>query len=348
MSYLLGTLTLSASTLLYVLLWRTGAPFWQWAVVSTLLGLGFTFFSGAVEAWLVDALTATGFTGAMESVFGRGQVVVGAAMLGGSVAGGFIAQQTNLGVPFVLRGLILLVMFVVAFRFMHDVGFTPQKGAGPLGEMRKVAAASIDYGWRVPAVRWLMVEAMFVGGVGVYGFYALQPYLLELYGDPHAYQIAGLVAAIVAGAQILGGIAAPWIRGRFRRRTSALIATAGLSVITLGLIGIIASFWAVIGLIVVWGLLFAASMPIRQTYLNGLIPSRQRATVLSFDSLMASSGGVWAQPVLGRAADAWGYAPSYLLGAGISALALPFLVLSRRQNAPADTVAETQPTSQPA
>jgi MFS family permease len=350
MSYLLGTVTLSASTLLYLLLWHLRAPLWQWAIVSMLLGLGFTFFSGAVEAWLVDALTAAGFTGAMESVFGRGQVVGGAAMLGGSVAGGFIAQQTNLGGPFVLRGLILIVMFVVAFRLMHDIGFTPRKGGRLLTEMRTVASASIDYGWRVPAVKWLMVEAMFVGGVGIYAFYALQPYLLELYGDPHAYQIAGLVAAIVAGAQILGGAAAPWIRRRFRRRTSALIATAGCSVITLGLIGAIESFWAVIGLIVVWGLLFAASMPIRQTYLNGLIPSQQRATVLSFDSLMASSGGVWIQPALGRAADVWGYAPSYLMGAGISAVGLPFLVLSRRQHAAADTVeeADTQATSQPA
>src|SRR5215208_5134980 len=49
-SYLLGTVTLSASTLLYVLLWQVEAPFWEWAVVSILLGLGFTFFSGAVLA----------------------------------------------------------------------------------------------------------------------------------------------------------------------------------------------------------------------------------------------------------------------------------------------------------
>ena len=107
---------------------------------------------------------------------------------------------------------------------------------------------------------------------------------------------------------------------------------------TLGLIGIVENFWVVIGLIVAWALLFAASMPIRQTYLNGLIPSRQRATVLSFDSMVTSSGGVVVQPALGRAADLWGYAPSYLIGAGISALALPFLVLSRRQNASADTI----------
>ena len=72
-----------------------------------LLGLGFTFFSGAVEAWLVDALAATGFDGDLESVFGRGQIVSGIAMLTGSVAGGLIAQATSLGVPFLVRAGVL-------------------------------------------------------------------------------------------------------------------------------------------------------------------------------------------------------------------------------------------------
>src|ERR687892_1467293 len=40
-SYLLGTLTLAGSTLLYYLMWQTSAPFWAWAVVSVLIGLGF-------------------------------------------------------------------------------------------------------------------------------------------------------------------------------------------------------------------------------------------------------------------------------------------------------------------
>jgi MFS family permease len=336
-SYLLGTVTLTASTVLYVALWQIEAPFWEWAVASILLGLGFTFFSGAVEAWLVDALDATGFDGELESVFGRAQIVSGFAMLTGSVAGGLIAQATSLGVPFVVRAAVLLVMFVIAFRLMHDVGFTPEKGRRPLAEMGRIVSDSVEYGWRVPAVKWLMVAALFTGGVGIYAFYALQPYLLELYGDPNAYSIAGLVAAIVAGAQILGGIAAPRIRRLFQRRTSALIAALLLSTLSLALIGLIENFYAVIGLIVIWGLLFAAVTPIRQAYLNGMIPSRQRATILSFDSMINSAGGVWAQPALGRVADASGYASSYLFSAGISALALPFLALSRRARNPADT-----------
>jgi MFS family permease len=338
MSFLIGTVTLSISTLLYVMLWQIEAGFVWWALVSVLIGLGFTFFSGATEAWLVDALTATGFTGDLESVFGRGQVVTGVAMLTGSVAGGYIAKSIGLGAPFVARGGILILMFLVAFKLMHDIGFTPRKGASVVSEIRQLGAATIEHGWRAPAVKWLMVQGIFVGGVGIYAFYALQPYLLDLYGDPEAYQVAGLVAAIVAGAQILGGIAAPLIRKMFHRRTSALILTAVAGVASLALIGIVGKFYAVLGLIVVWALLSAASRPIRQTYLNGLIPSKERASILSFDSMMASLGGVGIQPALGRAADVWGYASSYTLGAAISALSVPFLVASRRQNAAADTV----------
>ena len=167
-SYLLGTVTLAASTLLYVLLWQVEAPFWQWAVASILLGLGFTFFSGAVEAWLVDALTATGSRAEMESVFGRGQVVSGARCSPARSPAASSPSRRASACPSCCAAGILVVMFVVAFRLMHDVGFTPEKGGRPLAEMRKIASASIEYGWRVPAVKWLMVEALFTGGVGIY------------------------------------------------------------------------------------------------------------------------------------------------------------------------------------
>src|SRR3712207_5190043 len=99
---------------MYYALWVTQGPFWQWAIVSALLGLGFTFFSGAVEAWLVDALGATGFTGDLETVFGRAQALGGAAMLVGAVGGGVLAQAASLGAPFLVRVGALLVMTVVA------------------------------------------------------------------------------------------------------------------------------------------------------------------------------------------------------------------------------------------
>ncbi len=85
---------------------------------------------------------------------------------------------------------------------------------------------------------------------------------------------------------------------------------------------------------------FAAVMPVRQAYMNGMIPSKQRATVLSFDSLMGNSGGVVIQPVLGKAADAYSYGTSLLMGGLIQLLALPFMLTSRRRNADADIRAD--------
>jgi MFS family permease len=343
-SFLCGTLTLAGATGLYVLLWQLHVAFVWWAIVSALLGLGFTFFSGATDAWLVDALTATRFEGQLEGVFARGQVVVGATMLAGSVAGGYLAQLINLGAPYVARAAILVLMFIVALIMMHDLGFTPARGERPVTEMKTILNSSIEHGLKVPAVRAIMLAGMFSGGVGIYIFYALQPHLLNLWGNQKAYGIAGLVAALVAAAQIVGGLLTPWIRRTFKRRTSALLILEALAVVMLVLIGLIANFWAVVVLIMLWGLVGYAGAPIRQAYLNGMIPSQQRATILSFDSLLNSTGGIVAQPALGKSADLWGYQVSYLLAAAGSALALPFIAVARHLNTPADR--ETAPPAQ--
>ena len=333
-SYLLGTLTLAVSTILYLLMWRVAAPFWAWAVTSGLLGLGFTFFSGAVEAWLADALTFSGYLregGKLEVVLARGEIVSGAAMLIGSAAGGVIAQATNLGVPYAVRTAVLVVTFVCAFVLMRDIGFTPTPAKHPIQEMKNVLRRSIDHGFGNPAVRWVMLAAPFTGGATMYAFYAMQPYLLQLYGDPHAYGIAGLAAAAVAGAQIAGGLLVPHLNRIFRQQTSVLLTGTVVSVVMLALIGIVPHFWTVIGLFVLWGLMFAALTPVRTAFLNSHIASEERATVLSFDSLLGSSGAVVVQPVLGKVADVWNYPMSYVWSSAIQVMALPFIWLSHRE-----------------
>jgi MFS family permease len=339
-SFLLGAATLLAATLLYLVMWQMRAGLLGWAIASILLGLGFTFFSGATEAWLVDALRATGFAGTLESVFARAQVVSGVAMLTGSVLGGFIAQATNLGVPYLIRAVLLGVTFIIALRFMHDIGFTRAHGASVGSEIRTVVRGSIDGGFRNRPVRWLMLSAPFTAGVGIFAFYALQPYLLQLYGDPTAYGVAGLAAAVVAGAQIVGGLSVTRVRRLFRRRTDALLVGGVSTVILLALIGLTGSFAVGLLLIVVWALIFAIEAPLRQAFINGVIPSEQRATVLSFDNLMGSAGAVIAQPALGRVADVNGYGASYVVAAGLQALAIPFIVLARREHAVSDPITE--------
>lgn len=336
-SYLLGTVTLIGTTLLYLLLWRAHAPFVLWAVVSMLLGLGFTFFSGATEAWLVDGLHATGYTGSLDAAFAKGQVASGIAMMAGTIGGGVLAQLTNLGAPYVVRAALLLVTLAVAARSMRDIGFTPKTRGSVRGEMAGIVRASLRHGLLDRRVRWVMLAGPFTAGASVYGFYAAQPYLLQLYGHAGSYAIAGLSAGIVAGAQIAGGASAASVARVFRDRIGVLIGAIAASGAVIAVIGLVTSFGVALVLLMLWGTLFAAMSPVRQAYLNSHIPSAQRATVLSFDSLLGSAGGVVIQPVLGRSADAWGYGPAYLVTAAIQTLAVPLLGLARRGKPVEDT-----------
>ena len=98
-SYILGAGTLLVSTLAYLGLWYVGAHLIWWILVSAMIGLGFTFFSGATEAWLVDALDATGYEGPVEMVFGRGVAVMGVATLVGTIGGGLLGAYLTTHIP---------------------------------------------------------------------------------------------------------------------------------------------------------------------------------------------------------------------------------------------------------
>lgn len=337
-SFLLGAVTLLLSTLFYLSLWYIKGDFYLWAISSMIIGLGFTFFSGAIEAWIVDALNHTGYKGSIDSVFAKGQIVNGAAMLIGSVAGGVVAQMTDLGTPFILRSIMLGLTLIFAFFFMKDLGFTPRKVDRPLKEMNLVLQASLEHGWYKPQIKWVMCAAPFSMGVSIFAFYAMQPYLLELYGDPQAYSIAGLAAAVIAAAQIAGGILVPRILKLFRKRTTIMVLGVIVSALALLLIGLTSHFFLAVVFLIFWAVFFAASMPVRQAYLNGLIPSEQRATVLSFDSLMGSSGGVVTQPLLGKAADMYSYSSAYVISAAIQLMAVPFILRAQKEKSSADVI----------
>jgi MFS family permease len=199
-----------------------------------------------------------------------------------------------------------------------------------------VLSQSIEHGLRKPSVRYVILAAPFASGVGIYTFYALQPYLLQLYGDTSAYSVAGLAAAVLALAQIAGGVLATRVRRLFARRTTTVIGASLASVAALVAIGLTSIFWLAILLLVVWGFVFAVAGPVRQAYLNDMIPSKQRATVLSFDSLFGSIGGVVVQPALGRVADVWGYGTSFVIGGVVELIGIPLLLASRRTQDPAD------------
>ena len=85
-----------------------------------------------------------------------------------------------------------------------------------------------------------------------------------------------------------------------------------------------------------------ATMPVKQAYLHRKTPSEGRATVISFDSLVGSVGGVGGQTALGWVARRFSLGLGYLIGGGILALSAPvYRALARRRD-PDDTIEQTE------
>jgi MFS family permease len=342
-SFMLGAATLLVTTLAYLGLWWVGAHLVWWAIVSALIGLGFTFFSGATEAWLVDALEATGYEGQIDTVFGKGQIAAGAATLAGTIGGGFLAQL-SLGLPYVIRSLLLGAVIVAAFLWMHDIGYQPQRGDRVSEEVRRILSNSIKHGFGNPPVRMFLLGAPFAMGVGIWVFYAFQPYLLQLFGDENAFYLSGIAAAIFAVSQMVGGASVSLVRRFLDLRTvgiGAEVAVGAVALVGVGLaeqLAIPIGFWVAIVLLALVAMAGAVASPLQQAFINEVIPSGQRATVLSFHSLMGSAGGVVAQPALGRVADVWSLGVGYVVAGVLYALRLPFIIAVRRMDLTADRV----------
>ncbi len=333
-SFLLSISILMVSTVIYVLSAQMhwGVP--GFVVGSVLIGLGYTFQTGAVDAWMVDALDTVGMEGEREAtlshVFALSGGVSGAVLVVGPLLGGLLGQ-VSLYLPYYLRAVALGATFVAVVFMMREVGFTrrPVSLMTFGAETRKIAEAGVTYGWRSRVVRPLLWVSTVQGLFFAYGFYSLSPYLLQLIGNNYIW-LTGAVFSAFSLASILGNFSIRW--GIMKRRDgTARSATTALAVMGLvlaglvgliGVVGVVAArehatglvpFFLVAGLWVAVGYVFGVSGPVGSSYINQHIPSAQRATVLSLSSLFGDAGAVVGQPSFGYGAQAFGIAATWVV-----------------------------------
>jgi len=338
LSFLLSLSVLSLGTLGYVSISLLGGGLALFSLMSVILGLGYTFYSGAVEAWLVDALNAVGYQGSLDQVFARTEFISGAAMLVGTVGGGLLGQ-IDLAIPFVGRSLLLILLFGFAFVTMHDIGYQPRTLSLERipEEMKAIAQASLKFGLGNASLRLIFLMSLIQSGFLYWGFYAWQPYFLDLLGQD-AVWVAGVIAAFISLATMTGNGLVEWITRFCGKRTTLILwatAIGGLATIGVGLTG---SFWVAVILLLVYMATTGVSTPVIHAYMHQVIPSGQRAAILSLNSMVGSGGGILAQTGLGYVSRVSSIASGYILGGAVSLLVLPLAGMLRRLQEPADVI----------
>jgi len=337
-SFLLCLATLFVTTLLYVAIAWRGWGFWAFVWVSVFLGLGYTFYTGAVDAWLVDALQATGYREPLEPVFARAQMFFGAGMLVGTIGGGLLGQ-IRLDLPYLVRAAIVMPLFVLAWRGMPELGFTPRalELRRVPAEMRRVLIEGLSYGLKHPVVRPVMLASLVSMSFMIFGFYSWQRYFLDLLGRNLVW-VDGVISSLVGLSLIAGNALVGPLSRVVRTRTGLLMLSVAVQAALVVACGLLTDFYVVVALYLLYGVAIGLAMPVKQAYLNAHIPSAQRATILSLDSMFGNLGGVIGQGAWGRMAKvrsigmAWAYSGLTLL------LGIPLYWIARRSDKHLDAI----------
>jgi MFS family permease len=340
-SFLLSVALLIIGTLAYVAVGKYGGGMTGIVAASVVLGLGYTFYSGAVEAWLVDALRHSGYTEPVDRVLARGSAISSIAMLVGSVAGGFLGG-VDLTVPYLVRSALLVGAFAIGFKAMHDSGFTVRAvrwGDVPR-EMSRVGRDSLRFGWREPHARLAILAGAFPAVVIAWGYHAWQPYFLQLL-EMSDVRILGVVAAAISLAMAGGS----WLVERLTlfcgHRSTLLAGAAAVHAAATIAVGLTSSFWVAVTLYLVAMAAVGVFTPVTQAYLHAVIPTEQRATVLSLNSLAASAASMGGQGGLGWLAASRSLGTGYVAGGVAAALALPWIFAMRRLGGAPDRIKGT-------
>jgi MFS family permease len=338
-SLLLCLVTLFITTLLYVTCAWRGWGFWAFAGISVFLGLGYTFYTGAVDAWLVDALKATGYTAPLEPVFARGQMFFGAGMLVGTIGGGLLGQ-IHLYIPYLVRAAIVVPLFVLAWRAMPELGYTPRalELRRVPAEMRRVFVEGMRYGLSHPVVRPVMLASLVSMSFMIFGFYTWQRYFLDLLGRDLVW-VDGVISSLVGLSLIAGNALVGPLSRVVRTRTGLLVVSVAVQALTAVACGLLTNFYVVVALYLVYGTAIGIAMPVKQAYLNAHIPSAQRATIISLDSMFANVGGVAGQAGWGWLARVRSIGEAWVGSGATLLLGVPLYWLARRRDRRLDVIA---------
>ena len=331
-SLLLCLVTLFVTTLLYVAIAWRGWGFWAFAWVSVFLGLGYTFYTGAVDAWMVDALKATGYTGSLDRVFARGQMFFGGGMLVGTIGGGLLGQ-IHLYVPYLVRAAIVVPLFVLSWFRMTELGYTPRalELRRVPQEMRRIFVEGLRYGLHHPVVRPVMIASLVSMSFMIFGFYSWQRYFLDLLGRD-AVWVDGVISSLVGLSLIAGNVLVAPLSRVVRTRTGLLMVSAAAQAVLVVACGLLTNFFVVVALYLVYGVAIGVAMPVKQAYLNAHIPSDRRATIISLDSMFASSGGVLGQTLWGGVARTSSIGTAWAGSGATLLLGIPLYWLARRRD----------------
>jgi len=310
-------------------------------IAAAATGFGWTFKSGAEDAWLADEV---GLENVAHSYQRGAQVARVGALAGIGAAVGL--ALIDLRVPIVAGGLVMLGLGFLLALLMPETGFRPVRHEG-VGAVRAMARTGAQGGrlLRGQPILLLIVGIAFFAGMWSEGIDRLWEahFLLDV-GVPGLGSLDPVVwfGVLSAGVLLLAILVAQPLVRRFERLSRAGMTRTLFAFDAVTIIGTLAFALAgsfALAVTAYWATRVFRSLagPVYATWLNASIEdSSVRATVISMTNLGDSAGQWGGGPALGVVGNVFGIRAALAAGAAalVPALALYGLAFGRSDEAP--------------
>lgn len=240
------------------------------------LGLGSSFLSGTDSALIYDSLIQVKKEKDYKKIEGRILSIGNFSEAIASFLGGFVAL-ISLRTPFYIETVLIFFTIPLAFTLIEPKRQKYENRKNPIKEIIKIVKYSIYHNKKI---KWLIFYSGFISASTLTMVWFIQPYF-QFVKLPLAY--FGIAWGILNLSVGIFSLYAHKIESFFGRKKS-LISLIFISFIGYMLLGIFNSLWA-IGFIILFYFVRGISKPILKDYINKIISSNMRATVLSVQNL---------------------------------------------------------------
>jgi DHA3 family tetracycline resistance protein-like MFS transporter len=300
-------------------------PFLAGFIMAEIIGgMGETLRSGALEAWLVDSLKHEGREDKVKSAFAGGTKFKTAGNLLGLILGGYLASLSmNLvWVPFTVVFLILSVILLLMMKEEYEI---------PKDISKKIASRlseTIKGSMQVIKSQRLILALVLLSLFSEFSFETISQYWQVHFDEnllvPTPYFGWILAAASVLTILLIDKVTA--LSDKFRSGVFPLIILEALFLLSLLFIALTVSPLLAILFFILLQAFVSFKEPIFLDIYNKRIPSSQRATLLSFQSLVGSTGEVLAGLCIGVIALKFGLRVTFGFGTGVLLIGIVILL----------------------
>jgi DHA3 family tetracycline resistance protein-like MFS transporter len=296
-------------------------------VAEILAGFGETLRSGALEAWLVDSLKHRGKEERVKSAFAAGTKFKSAGNLLGLILGGYLASLNLrlVWVPFTALFLILSLFLIMRMKEEYELERKVSE------RMKSKLSQTIKQSVGVLKSQRLILALLILFLFSEFAFETISQFW-QVHFDENlsvATQYFGWIAAAAFVLTILLVDKVTALSGKLKRETSSLIILESLFLLSLLALALAGSPTLAVILFILLHSVFNFKEPIFLDLYNKRIPSAQRATLLSFQSLVGSTGEVLAGLCIGVIAIKFGLRITFGFGTLVLSVGIvAFLLLA--------------------